>query len=179
MEINNNDSLYLHKCEDKGDKKDKRMQCENKISQSTTTVATSLKHVESSQSGKVEIKTMSVEKADVQVITVALSSDIDESPVISEGEEMTQPADNIENESSKIAENFDEKINESAETGSNNNEMITSDSAELDDDEVNQLGITISKSPLIIEPEAAMTHSKGESEVIFTNATRLSANIEQ
>lgn len=161
MEINNNNSLYLHdKCEDKGeDKTDNGMQCENKISQSVTTIVSGgLTHLESSYKKIIKIKTM-MSEAKIS------SSDIDESLKISN---VTPSADKTNSESNKLAEN---SVNESAENEINKKAVIRSVSGGLDcttDDETTQHEIVISKVPMIIEQKAAdMTQSNGESEFNF------------
>lgn len=163
MEINNNNSLYLHgKCEDKSDNGDKRAQCESRISQTLTTSVSC--RVEKSPLGKVKSKTkMSEEKVEVTIP----SSDIDESPAVSD-KEMTQSVDSVENNSGHLAENSDKRVTESAENEFINQMVITSDSAVLPpDDEVDSIGITKSKVPPMIEQTVTVTTSNGESEVYF------------
>lgn len=163
MEINNNNSLYLHgKCEDKGDNGDKRAQCENKISQTLTTSV--LCRVEKSPQDKVKSKTkMSEEKVEVTMP----SGDIDESPAVSD-KEVTQSTDSVENNSGHLAEISDKRVTESAENEIINHTVITSDSAVLaPDDEVDSIGITKSKVPPMIEHTVTVTTSTGESEVYF------------
>lgn len=151
MEINNN-SPYLHeKCEDKGDKSDKRPPCEMRISQSLSTVARSLRYCESSQ---IEIKTM----CDEQVM-ITSNSDIDESPKIAADDELTSSAevtgDPPESSESKSATNCRGMIKNDIEAS----------------DEVNQQEIKSSKAPLIIQQSPGMTQSSGESDVYLRNRT--------
>lgn len=163
MEINNNNSLYLHgKCEDKGDNGDKRAQCESKISQTlTTSVSCRVKKPPQDEIGS---KTkMSEERAEVTIS----SADIDESPMVSD-KEMTQSADNVKNNSGNAAESSDKRDSESAENESINQAVITSVSAvPAPDDEVDSIGITKSKVPPMIEHTVTATTTSGESEVYF------------
>lgn len=169
MEINNNNSHYLHKCEDKGDNVDKRMQCENKISQSTKTLTKGFsrqKIVANSLKELIEIKAMSSEKMSEVDADVAFNDDSDES-LQSDSETMTTSPETVTEISDKIAENSDKRVNESFVVQINN-EMITNDSERFDskcDDEVNEVGITASKVPLINERiETEITKTIGESE---------------
>lgn len=91
MEINNN-SLYLHKCEDKSDNNDKRMQCENKFSQSVSTVKsgfTGEKLASNSLERTIDIEIMSVSeekmiKENIESNQEVISSIIDEIRVTDE-----------------------------------------------------------------------------------------------
>lgn len=165
MEINNNNSLYLHgKCEDKGDNGDKRAQCESRISQGLTTSV--LCRVQKSPQDEISSKTkMSEERQKVEV-TIS-SADIDESPIVSD-KEMTPSADNVKNNSGNAAESSDKHGSESAGNESIHQAVITSVSAVLaPDDEVDSIGITKSKVPPMIEHTVTATTASGESEVYF------------
>lgn len=163
MEINNNNSLYLHgKCEDKGDNGDKRAQCESKISQSLTTSVSC--RVQKPPQDEIGSKTkMSEDRVEVTIS----SGDIDESPIVSD-KEMTQSADNVKNNSGNGVESSDKRDSESAGNESINQAVITSVSAVLaPDDEVDSIGITKSKVPPMIEHTVTATTASGESEVYF------------
>lgn len=168
MEINNNNSLYLHhKCEDKRDKNDNEMQCENKISQSVTRVADGLvreKIMETSPKEIVVIKEIKMEQDEIKSVEITLKNDSDECQQAS-NEIMTQLPDKVP----KIAENLP---NESAEKIINNEELITSDSERLEKEklegEVNRKSMMTGEVQLevslINEQKTEMTQSNGESE---------------
>lgn len=161
MEINNNNSPYLHgKCEDKGDKIDKRVQCENKNSQVVTSKSFSReKLVEKSLKQMIEI----MEETNKIDVKVAFSSDSDES-LQSHNEFMTPPPDKVLQFPDEITEN---SSNESDEKVINNGELIKIDSERLEAkfvDEVNQAAITTSEVPLINEGNSEVTPSGGESD---------------
>lgn len=158
MEINNNYSLNLHECEDKGDKADKRMHCENNFSRSEATVTGGLslelisrKIVNGSSKETIEQTTMEAET--ISEATSAAIVDSDESPI-------TTPGDKI---LIKI-ENSDEIANERVENDINNKETITSDSERLDKaNEEGETKITTSNVPSINERKTEVTQSNGES----------------
>lgn len=160
-EINNNNSLNLHECEDRGDKVDKRMQCENSFSQSMTTVTRGFSReriVQNSLKEIIQLRTMEAE-ASSEIPTFSIDIDSEES--------LTKLSDKI---LIKV-ENSNETFNESAEKDINNKEMITSDSARLgvmcEEGDVNEAEITTSNEPLINEREAEVTQSNGESMLRF------------
>lgn len=127
MEINNNNSLYLLKHEDKSDKNDKGMQCENKISQIVTAVGVVReKIIENSK--EVVIKEIKMEQNEQKSVAKTLKPDSDESSQFSNdvlksfNEIVTQKS---ENQTLKISPN------KSEENIINNKELITSDSERL------------------------------------------------
>lgn len=157
-EINNNNSLNLHECEDKDDMVDKRMQCENSFSHSMTTATRGFSReriVQNSLKEIIQLRTMETETSSEVPIFLSLDSE----------ESLTKLSDKI---LIKV-ENSHQTANESAEKDINNKEMITSDSERLELDrmceerDVNQAGITTSNVPLINEREAEVTQSIGES----------------
>lgn len=154
-EINNNNFPYL-KCEDKGDKNDKPMQCENKVSQIVTVAAFSReKIVEKSLRGITAIR-MEANKADENE---ALSLDSDESTQ-SLNEAVTQCRD----------DNSIDAVNESAEKKINIEKVIKTDSERLGAkcaDEADAAFVT-SEVPIVAERRNEVTQStNGESEFIF------------
>lgn len=179
MEINNNNSLYLHETfEDKGDKSDMRMQCENKISQSVTTVKSGFsreKLVASSLKEIIEIRTMSVEITDDKEVSVALSSDSDES-FQSDFDGMSTlkvtpsiPDYESSQVSVEIAETADKEVNKIARDEADNGKVIKTDSERLEVkcESKETFGITTSEAPMINETNEEMTQSKGESELFL------------
>lgn len=158
MEINNNNSPYHPHKEDKDDKIDKRVQCENKTSQ---VVFSRERIVEKSLREIIEIKAMSAEITDDKHVSVALQCDSDES---SRSHNDLVTRDNIPKVENKTTESFD---NESAEKLINSGEMIKVDSERLDVKcvgEMTRAAITTSEVPLINERNRDVTQSMGESE---------------
>lgn len=177
MEINNNNSLYLHeKCEDKGDKSDNRMQCENKISQKLTVVAKGFSRqriVENSLREIIDVTRMNAE-VDSCVDKVALKDDSDVSQA--HNEIVTQYIDKKLKIPVEIARESDKQVNESAASEADDKGMITNDSVGLVqkcDEEVIQPKVTTSKAPLINELTSEVTTLKGESEVCSIMSIRL------
>lgn len=114
MEINNN-SLYLHECEDKGDNNDKRMQCENNISQS-------VKAAKDGFSSEKLIANSLKETIDIETMRVSETTSLKEENVESNQSktEVTNPPDTVV----KVPEELDDKCAE--------NEMIKNDSERLE-----------------------------------------------
>lgn len=173
MEINNNNSLYLHeKCEDKGDKSDNRMQCENKISQTVVAKGFSRQRiVENSLREIIDVTRMNAEVESV-IDKEAFKNDSDVSQA--HNEIVTQFIDKKLKIPVEIARESDKQVNESCEA--RDKSSITSDSGGLvqkSDEEVIQLKMTTSKAPLINERTSEVTTLKGESEVCSIMSIRL------
>lgn len=156
MEINNNNSPYLHTlAEDKGDKIDKRVQYENKVSQVVARTGFSrAKIVENSLKKIIELQTMSSEIS--EDVNVALRLDSDESRQ-SPNEVVTQLRDNIP----KLPAETTREIE------INNEEMIKADSERLGTkcaEDVNRAAITADEVPPKSKPIVDVTPSRGESE---------------
>lgn len=154
------------------------MQCENKISQTVTTVKSGFsreKLVANSLKEIIKISTMNVEITDDKKISVALNDDSDES-FQSEFDGMSTPSVPSPmpmNESCKvfveIAETTDKEVSKSARDEVDNRETITNDSERLEAKcEIKEtFGITTSEEPMINASHEEMTQSKGESELFY------------
>lgn len=171
MEINNNISLYLHKCEDNGDNNDTGSQRENKISQSARTVTSCFsrqKIVANSLKELIENKAMSFEETSEVDANLALTDDSDES-FQSESEAVTPSSKSVVKISTEIKDSSDKRVNESSLIEIDN-KLITNDSEIFDTkfvDKVNDVGIIASKVPLINEQTTEITQTIGESENIY------------
>lgn len=148
MEINNNNSFYLHECEDKGDNNDKKMQCKNNFSQSVKAAKSGFsrkKLVENSIKDIIDIVTMSLSEKD---------------PSNDGNDESSQLKNEIVTPSSGI------KIPDEVDNENSGIEMIRSDSERLEnncDDEGDSVGITTSEKSLTDVEVAEVTWVEGES----------------
>lgn len=162
MEINNNNSSYLPHEEDKYDKVDKGLQCENVISR---VVFSRERIVEKSLRKIIEVKTMSEEITGDKHVNLALDLDSDESSQ-SHNEPVTLPSDdNIPKVQNELPEN-----SPNAEKLIDFDEVINIDSEGLEAECVGeslQFAITTSEVPLINEQNREVTQSMGESEFVL------------
>jgi hypothetical protein len=159
MEINNNNSLYLLKNEDKRDKNDNRMQCENKISQIVTACGVAReKIVESSTKEVTVIKAIKMEQNEQNVT----KTDSDES------------SPDISKSSNEIVTQTNDKIpigNESGGKMINHKEVIRNDSERLGEKVMVNVKAVMSgevqTGATSNETEKRMTRAEGESEKRF------------
>lgn len=162
MEINNNNSAYLPHEEDKYDKVDKRVQCENEIGR---VVFSRERIVEKSLREIIEVKAMSEEITGGKHVNMALDLDSDESSQ-SHNEPVTLPADdNIPKVQNQSPESFS-----NAEKLIDIEEVINIDSERLEAECVGeslQVTIMTSEVPLINEQNREVTESMGESEFVL------------
>lgn len=153
-EINNN-SFYLHECEDKGDNNDKGMQCENSASQTVETFTSGFSREKLVNSlNKIVIAEMMSTKEE------KVSSDEEIEKL--ESQIVIQLPDDAIKVYDKIAVAPDERDNENS-----GSEVITSDSERLDsksDDQASSIAIKIPEKPMIYDPKAEMTQENGESQ---------------
>lgn len=162
MEINNNNSAYLPHEEDKYDKNDKRVQCENEISR---VVFSRERIVEKSLREIIEGKAMSEEITGGKHVNMALDLDSDESTQ-SHNEPVTLPTDDnipkVQNQSPESLSNAEKLIDFE--------EVINIDSERLEAECVGeslQVTIMTSEVPLINEQYREVTESMGESEFVL------------
>lgn len=153
------------------------MQCENKISQSVTTVKSGFSREKLVASSLKEIiSTMNFEITDDNEVSVALNNDSDESfqsdiDGMTTTLTLTPPMPVYESSEVfvEIAKTSDKEVNKSARDEIDNGKMISNDSErlELKCEVMETSKITSSEAPMINETNEEMTQSKGESNFFF------------